>query len=232
MGSKEHKSDWIEEKVEAWDASISKMAEVARRQPQAAYIGLQRLLQAEWLFVQRVTAHTQEHFSPLDQAITQEFLPSLLGDDSISLHRRALMGLPIKQCVMTLPPPPITSENAFTTSRLITSHITAAVQAGTPYCRKVHLQMVSNTILRAKIQKDARNRTAKEVALLACGEFERRTIKQGAHTGAWLTITPTHNNGMMLSPGDWKDGCFLCNTPTPPHRLTPGLQRMWCTVLG
>ena len=60
------------------------MAEVVRRQPQEAYIGLQRPLQAKWLFVQMVTANTQDRFSPLDRAITQEFPPSFLGDDLIS----------------------------------------------------------------------------------------------------------------------------------------------------
>ena len=80
-----------------WDASISQMAAVGHRQLQAAYIGLQSLLQAKWLFVQCVTAHIQERFSPLDRVITKEFLPSLLGDDSISPHRRTLMGFTIKQ---------------------------------------------------------------------------------------------------------------------------------------
>ena len=60
------------------------MSAVAYHQPQAAYIGLQRSLQAELLFVQRVTVHTQERFSPLGRVITKEFLPSLLGDDIIS----------------------------------------------------------------------------------------------------------------------------------------------------
>ena len=40
IGSIEQESDWLDEKVEAWDTSISWMLEVARRQPQVAYIGL------------------------------------------------------------------------------------------------------------------------------------------------------------------------------------------------
>ena len=72
--------------MEAWDANISWMAEVARHQPHEAYIVLQRSLQAKWIFVQQVTAYTQECFSPLDHAITKEFLPSLLGGDIISPH--------------------------------------------------------------------------------------------------------------------------------------------------
>ena len=70
VGSKERKADWIDNKVKAWDANISQMAEVECRQPQLAYIGLQRSLQAKWLFVQWVTADTQDRFSPLDCAIT------------------------------------------------------------------------------------------------------------------------------------------------------------------
>ena len=88
---------------------------------------------------------------------------------------------PIKQSGMTLLRPSSTAKHAFTTSRLSTRHATAAVQADTPY----------------------RHGTAKEVALLAFGEFERQTIKRGAHTGVWLNVMPTHDNGMMLSLGEW-----------------------------
>ena len=65
VGLREQEMDWIKEKLAAWDTNISWMAEVAHFKPQLAYIGLQRSLQAKWIFVQRVTADMHEQFLPL-----------------------------------------------------------------------------------------------------------------------------------------------------------------------
>ena len=51
--------------------------------------------------------------------------------------------------------------------------------------------------------------TLKSEALSSCSEFERRTIERDSENGAWLQVMPTHDNGMSLSPVEWRDGCFL-----------------------
>ena len=45
----------IQEKVEGWAEFVRSLAGVARKHPQSAYAGLQKSLQQEWAFVQRVT---------------------------------------------------------------------------------------------------------------------------------------------------------------------------------
>ena len=51
--------------------------------------------------------------------------------------------------------------------------------------------------------------TLKSEALSSCGELEHRTIERASVTGVWLQVMPTHDNGMSLSPVEWRDGCFL-----------------------
>ena len=87
------------------------------------------------------------------------------------------------------------------------------------------------TIIYVDIQKDIVHKTVKQVALLACGEFERRIIERDVITGAWLTAIHTHDNGMMLSPNEWRDGCFLRYARTPP-KSTPNLRQMWWHILS
>ena len=54
VGDKEKEREWIEEKVKDWVTVVEAVAEVARFAPQSAYAGMQRALQQEWTFVQRV----------------------------------------------------------------------------------------------------------------------------------------------------------------------------------
>ena len=46
---------WVQTKVEGWAESVKNLAGVARKHLQSAYVGLQKSLQQEWEFVQRVT---------------------------------------------------------------------------------------------------------------------------------------------------------------------------------
>jgi hypothetical protein len=53
------------------------MAKVAGRHPQTAYAGMQRSLQQEWEFIQRVTDGLSNEFDAIEQALNDKFLPAL-----------------------------------------------------------------------------------------------------------------------------------------------------------
>ena len=54
VGDKVKEREWIEEKVKDWVTAVEAVAEVYRFVPQSAYADMQRALQQEWTFVQRV----------------------------------------------------------------------------------------------------------------------------------------------------------------------------------
>ena len=141
------------------------------------------------------------------------------------------MVLPINQCGMDFLPPSRTTNHIFTTSQFYMSHVIAEIQKVSQYRHKIHIQTMERTIIYADIQKDSGHKTVKQVVFLACGEFERQNFEKGASMGDWLTVMPTHDNGMMLSPGEWRIGYFLRYVRTSP-RLTPNLQRMWWPILS
>ena len=55
VGERETERQWVRTKVEGWEESVKTLAGVDRKHPQFAYAGLQKSLQQEWAFVQRVT---------------------------------------------------------------------------------------------------------------------------------------------------------------------------------
>ena len=50
---------------------------VGHKHPQSAYAGLQKSLQQEWAFVQRVTPGVREAFVPVEEALREIFVPAL-----------------------------------------------------------------------------------------------------------------------------------------------------------
>ena len=57
--------------------AVEILSGVARKHPQSAYAGLQKSLQQEWSFVQRVTLGVGDAFGPMETALKETFVPAL-----------------------------------------------------------------------------------------------------------------------------------------------------------
>ena len=84
---------------------VSVLAGVAHKHPQSAYAGLQKDLQQEWDFVQRVTPGVGEAFGPVEEALREIFVMALFRGLSEGLPTRKNTGLPVKHAVLALPDP-------------------------------------------------------------------------------------------------------------------------------
>ena len=62
VGAKDEANQWASEKIESWVKSISILADVAKKQPQAAYVAVSKSLQNEWNYMQRVFPGCEELF--------------------------------------------------------------------------------------------------------------------------------------------------------------------------
>ena len=69
--------EWLEKKVQGWKESVQILAGVALKHPQSAYAGLQKSLQQEWAFVQRVSPGVGAALGPVEDALQEVFVPDL-----------------------------------------------------------------------------------------------------------------------------------------------------------
>ena len=66
------------DKVQGWTESVKTLSGVACKHPHSAYAELQKSLKQEWAFVQRVTPGIRDAFGPVEQALRENSIPSLL----------------------------------------------------------------------------------------------------------------------------------------------------------
>ena len=66
---------------------------VAFQNPQTAYDGLQKYLQQEWYFVQRVIPNTREALQPMEEALENSFLPALFQRAMDEVPKRGIICL-------------------------------------------------------------------------------------------------------------------------------------------
>ena len=64
-------------KVEGWANSVGTLVGVSRKHLQSTFSGLQKSLQQEWEFMQRVTPVIEDTLRPVEKALQETFLPSL-----------------------------------------------------------------------------------------------------------------------------------------------------------
>ena len=73
----EAEQGWLKDKIQGWAESVKILAGFAQKHPQSAYAGLQKSLQKEWDFVQRVTPGVGDAFGPVEVALKEIFVPEL-----------------------------------------------------------------------------------------------------------------------------------------------------------
>jgi hypothetical protein len=97
IGEDDALREWLREKPKHWEEAVADLATVAPNFPQTAYAGLQKSLQQEWQFVQRVTQGIGPEFRDIELVLAKTFLPTLFGDDYDEVDpRRKLSCLPVK----------------------------------------------------------------------------------------------------------------------------------------
>ena len=125
---REVEGSWSAAKIKGWTESVAILSGVTRKHPQYAYAGLQKSLQKEWAFVQRVTPGVSNSFGPVETALKETFVPALFEGLREGVPERGVTGLPIKQVGLALPDPSQTASENWTASCVITGHLVAALR--------------------------------------------------------------------------------------------------------
>ena len=116
------------EKIKGWAESVKTLAGVAHKQPQSAYAVLQKSLQQEWEFVQRVTSGIGDSSGPVEEALQRTFLPDLFQGLEEGALGIGVTHLLVKQKRLALTDPTNMSPENWTASCVIAGHLIAALR--------------------------------------------------------------------------------------------------------
>ena len=94
IGSDDFKSEYVREKITNWTQEIIKLTEYSKTQPHAAYAIFCRGVLHKYTYFMRTIQDIDEHLKPLDDIISNTFLPTLL-DSIVTDNERSLFQLPV-----------------------------------------------------------------------------------------------------------------------------------------
>jgi hypothetical protein len=186
---------------------------VAVKFPQSAYTGLQKSLQQEWQYLQRVCKDIGDEFSDLWKAISETFLSALYGDelevDQTLDPRISLAILPVKFSGLALPDPTVSAKENYDSSVLASSHLTAAMRGVDEFRTADHTATHRSTTSEVRTRKRAKNDSDLTSIISKLNCDLRRTILRGKETGQFLSVMPSTINGTELSAVEFRDALLL-----------------------
>ena len=140
IGDREAEGSWLEAKIKGWTESVAILFGVAQKHPQSAYAGLQKSLQQEWAFVQRVTPGVGNSFGTVETALKDAFVSAALFEGMYEgVPERGVTHLPVKQTVFSLPNLSQRAPENWMASYVITVHLVASLRGQVEFQTAYHL---------------------------------------------------------------------------------------------
>ena len=211
IGTEDFIKEFVREKVADWQASVEVLSSFATSQPHAAYSAMTHRLSSQWLFLQRTVPDLSPLLQPLENTISDHFIPALTGRGSCTKLERDLFALPARLRGLGLTNPTKSAVHQLTASTCITSPLTDAIfDQITTFTSSIH-----NDQLKAK---HSTHKISRQLANTAASQFKSRVDQQllraidlASEKGAsaWLTALLIEEHGFALHKGAFRDALCL-----------------------
>ena len=210
IGSKDFKEQYVRNKVSGWVKDVEELSEIGKDEPQLAYNAYIKGLSHRWTYVQRTISDTSELFKPLERAISERLIPSILGRE-ISVPDREMLALPLRAGGLGIENPVQTADSEYKASTAISSKFselillqeqdTAKLDRETIKVKKVAIKQAKELELKAQLQQisDRSSLIKQKIILLNC--------EKGA--SSWLSALPLKCLGYCLNKQEFRDSICL-----------------------
>ena len=176
-----------------------------------AYSAYTKALCMRWCFLQRTIPDTKEYFVPLEDAIRNKFIPSILGRNVSDLERRYL-ALPVRLGGIGIQNPTLTAEIELANSSILTRNLTRLIENQERNLDNYDDEAIKADVLRMKAEKEQDFiQELQEIKDLIVDQKLTRCLELASEkgAGAWLTALPLQNMGYILNKQEFRDGICL-----------------------
>ena len=203
---------FVDIKVREWKAELQELAKIAITEPQCAYFGFITSLSKKWLYLSRTTPKIAEYLQPLEKAISEIFIPALVGRTITPLERQ-IFSLPVRFGGMGILDPQKMADFEYMSSVDITTPLRAAIINQEIDFNNVDLSYAKSA---KKIIKNAKQTLfEQQLHEIVTGNDTpaslKRSIELATEKGSstWLTTSPNSEHGFYLNKQEFKDAICL-----------------------
>ena len=208
IGSSTFKEDYMKSKVSKWCDELANLSEIAKSQPHAAFSAYLHGQQHKYSYFAQTICDISTCFKPLDDMITNVFIPALTGF-SVNESERKLLSLPVKNGGMGLKVVSNETDTEYSRSKEISAPLAAiiALQGSDLPCQ----QAVASIKAQVKAQKNILLQNKITECDSDMDNLTLRTIQQTREPGAsnWLSALPLQRHHLDLNKSEFRDAIAL-----------------------
>ena len=119
VGSTSFAKEFAAHKVEEFVEEIENLSKIAERYPQSAYAAFSHCIVGKWRYMMRTMKDIDTLFQPLEDAISQTFIPALTGKCQCSYEERTLLSLPLRSSGLNIVNPVTSASGEYHASQKI-----------------------------------------------------------------------------------------------------------------
>ena len=208
IGSEEFREQYVKEKVKIWCQEMEKLCEYAKTQPHAAYSAFCHGEIHKYTYFLRTIPDMKNFIKPLDDIITQNFIPNLL-DSIVTEQERHLYSLPIKKGGLGIPILSETCETQLESSMSISAPLKSVIVE--------QLETLPDPQAVKSIKNERKSQKEKDLKE-KCEHIDQNLAPQMKKAVAdtrlpgvssWLSVLPLSAYGFSLNKGEFRDAVKL-----------------------
>ena len=199
IGSKEFKEKYVKDKVSGWVKDVEELALIAKDEPQLAYSAYIKGMSHRWTYVQRTIGDISHLFKPLEQAISQKFIPAMLGRE-VSETYRDIFALPIRLGGLGIANPVTTSDSEYRASTAISSQFTDLILQQVCCTAQLDRKTIKAKVAVIKQAKESQLKASYKQLSEKLSLIRQKSLELGCEKGAscWLSALPLQSLGYII----------------------------------
>ena len=213
IGSKDYNDIFCGEKISKWKEELATLVEIAKSQPQSAYIAFTKGYKNKFTYLMRTIDSFEDYTNTIDEVINEMLLPTLFGQtEPLPKELSGIMTMPPTLEGLGMPTLEDESPQQYAASKIITaSHVESII-------------IQSTTIPKAAEDvKQLQQSLTAENLRLKWEEIDEslppdllRQVTQARDKGAssWLNAIPFEEQGLVFNQQEFRDSLRLRYNPS------------------
>ena len=202
ISSQQFTTEYANEKVMSWTASLLTLSKIGKSHPHVAYCAYVHSLANKWTYFLRTIPNISDLLQPLEDAIFHHFILALVSKPVSDLEL-ALFALPVHLGGLGICNPQAVADSEFAASIKVTRPLVECIlrQRGTYIADIIVCQRQVKAEIVA-LKRDLWSTNTSELKSSLPAELQR-ILSYATETGAssWLTVLPMQEHGFALHKG-------------------------------
>jgi len=211
IGTSEEKELQISKKIEILKEELICLCQIATSEPQAAYCGFITGFKNKFMYLMRTTPDIKHHLKPIDEILTNNFIPAITDGHVLSKSERILLSLPTRYGGLAIPVLQDIAENEFEYSQYITANIARKIVEQDNKTNIEELHHIKTRKFECSVKRDILYKEILENLRSEMSQEQLRAndLAQLKSSSSWLTSIPLKEDNLLLNKREFFDGVSL-----------------------